>query len=285
MLSAEQIIGRVDRLPSLPAAYFRVCALVNDPQATLQQVVDVIEADPPMAARTLAVVNSVFYALPHRVETIRRALSYLGMRQVYDIALATSLARTFHGIRPEQLNMTRFWRGSVYRGIAARQLARACGLLDAERLFVEGLLSDIGHLAMYLAVPALALAAREAAQSGAEVLAATEQRLIGCNYAQVGAALLARWQLPEAIEQTVRYHVEPQEAGKRELEAAVVFVAAHLAGAALDELPLPVGAEIPATVWPLLKVSDGVLPAVIKAADGEAAAVTALFFPELRSAA
>lgn len=280
MLNAEKLIDSIDRLPSLPAVYLRVRELIDDPHATLQQLADVVATDPPLAARTLSIVNSAYYAQPRRIETLSRALSVLGMRRTHDIALAASMATTFAGIRPAELDMSRFWRGSVYRAVAARRLAAVCGLLDVERLFIEGLLSDLGHLVMYLKVPQQALTARTAAQAGTETLAVAERRLIGCDYAQVGAALLARWRLPAAIEQVVRHHVDPRRGGERALEAAIVFVGAHLAGAALEELPLPVGNEIPAATLSLLKLPTGALTEVAKAAGADAADAAALLFPE-----
>ena len=141
------------KLISLPDIYLRLRSVLDDPDFSMSEVADVISRDPGMTARLLRLVNSAYFGLAAKIETVTRATSLLGTQQVHDLVLATSVADTFEGMSSEVMDMQRFWRRSIHCGILSRQLANKCNVLDSERLFVAGLLRDIGHLVMYQTIP------------------------------------------------------------------------------------------------------------------------------------
>ncbi|MCW5623238.1 MAG: HDOD domain-containing protein [Burkholderiales bacterium] len=155
MRTPGELVASVRHLASLPASFQRVKQVLDDPRGSGTQLAELIACDPGMSAAVLRVVNSAYFGIPGGVETVSHALWVLGMQRVHDIVLATSLATTFRGIPAAQMDMERYWRASVLRSVAARGAARLHGITDLERLLVEGLLADIGHLVMYL-IPALA---------------------------------------------------------------------------------------------------------------------------------
>ena len=66
-----------------------------------------------------------------------------------------AIAHSFSEMNDEVFSLHDFWHNSVYCAIAARELAVICNVLDSERLFVIGLLHDIGHLMMRHSLPEL----------------------------------------------------------------------------------------------------------------------------------
>ena len=154
MASAEQIARSTNALITLPAVYLRARAALQDPNASLAEAADVIACDPAMTARLLRIANSAFFGFAAPVQTVARAVNLLGTEQVHDLLLATSVSSVFAGVSRELVDMEVFWRRGVLCGVAARLLAARCNVLDSERLFVEGLLHDIGHLVLYRQLPA-----------------------------------------------------------------------------------------------------------------------------------
>lgn len=108
---------------------------------------------PGLATQFRRIVNSPLNRRSNKIETISHAVSLLGSRQVHDIALCASVTEAFDGILIGVMNIKQFWQRSVYCAVTAQRLAVACGEMDSERLFVMGLLYDIGYLFMYLAIP------------------------------------------------------------------------------------------------------------------------------------
>lgn len=280
MTTAQEIVARIDRLASLPAVYFRIRKVLGDPDASLADLSKAISSDADITARLLRVVNSSYFGLPGRVGSVSIAVTMIGMQQVHDIVLATSLATTFAGVRPAHMDMPRYWRDSLFRALASRFLAVRCGVRDPERLFIEGLLSDLGHLVMYMRLPVPTAHARQIARDQKRPLYEVERETIGCDYAQVGAALLDRWNLPASICAAVASHADLPPSERSLFEAAVVHIAYHLADWGEDG-----GAAIADRAWAETGLAAEDLPAVMEQAQSALADTVALFFPNLAAAA
>lgn len=239
MPSAVELVMQTDRLPSLPAAYLAVKKIIDDPNGSIPRLAGAMSSDPAMTARVLRVVNSPFYGYPGRIDTVTRALNILGMQQVHDVVLAWAISSAFADVHPAAVPMKLFWRQSVTRAVAARLLARQAGFIDAERLFVEGLLSDIGHLIMYVGLPDKALEARASSAETGRPLHEVERELIGCDYAEVGAALVLIWELPNCFHEPIACQIDPSTAITHRLEAAILHLAGNVATsrAAPDSAP------------------------------------------------
>lgn len=199
--------------------------VIDNPESTMADLSRAIGIDPAMTAMVLKLVNSAFYAMPRKVETISRAVGILGMQPVHDLTLAVAVTKTFSGLTQQVMSMKVFWANSFFSGLVSRELARRCFLVDSERMFVEGLLRDIGHLIMYEQLPEESeQALRESANSGTP-LHLVEQHLMGFDYTEVGLSLVENWQLPRNFGMAIRYQNNPRETKDYGFEAALLNMA------------------------------------------------------------
>jgi HD-like signal output (HDOD) protein len=280
MYSAQELVSQLDTLASLPSVYQRIRDELDAPDGSVTEVGRLVAADPALTARLLRVVNSALYGYGGQVDTVARAVQILGLQQVHDLVLAMSLNSVFYGIRPEHMDMNRFWRGSMMCALAARAIARGCGLPNAERLFVIGLLADLGHLAMYQTVPELAYEAQCEADRLDEPLAEVERCLIGCDFAEVGAALADHWKLPPCFAEVLGAQLNPRLGGDSVYEAAMVHVATQLVRAdRCAETSEVAAARVAPSVWQQLSMSPASLGRIREEAELDLAAYVALFFP------
>ena len=141
----------------------------------------------------------------------------------------TSACQVFKGIPGELVNMNEFWRTGITTGVIARTLARQCGVLHGERLFVQGVLHDIGRLVIFQQLPEQSRDILLVANGDDEVQTAAEKDMLGFTHAEVGFALLKRWQLPESVLTAVRYHHEPAKAVDYRVETALIHIASTFA--------------------------------------------------------
>ncbi|TVT50160.1 MAG: HDOD domain-containing protein [Denitromonas halophila] len=279
MHSALEIVASVDRLKSLPAVYHRIRAELESPEGSLNEVARLVTHDGVITGRILQVVNSPLYGFSGQIDSVMRAVQLLGMQQVHDLVLATAVSEVFDGVHAERMNMRLFWRLSVLRGLAARVIARHCSLLDAERMFVIGLLADMGHLVMYLTVPELAERAQNEADATEQPLHTIERRLIGADYAEVGCALLDSWQLPLGFASAVGGQHTPCTAGAHNFEAAILSLANRVADADRRGLSSEDAAtRVDSAIWTHLDLAPGLMGEIREEAELNLAAVTALFF-------
>jgi HD-like signal output (HDOD) protein len=194
-------------------------------------VAETISYDPALTTRVLRLVNSPYFGLANRIDSIPRAVSLLGTQQIHDLALATAVAHGFGGIDPKLHDLLSFWRGSVFCGLVSQQLGKVCGAAQTDRLFVAGLLCDLGHLILYQSIPEECLHAEQLAREQARPLVEVEREVLGLDYARVGATLQRQWRLPEILIEVTECHPEPLRAKRDPLTTAAVHVANLMARA------------------------------------------------------
>lgn len=234
----EQISDEIS-LVSLPDVYLRLKSVLDDPDSSMADLAEIVGNDPALAARVLRIVNSAYFGLAAEIDTIQRAVNLLGTQEIHDLVLAVSVAQSFSGMADETMDMNRYWRRSVMAAVCARELARLCNVLDADRLFVGGLLSDIGHLFIYQHAPDKAEQAVALAETQQVALFKAERAVLGIDYAQVGGELMRRWHLPQTLWEPTELHVEPDRSKTYALSTSVIHIASVMAvanarGEALD---------------------------------------------------
>ncbi len=228
MLTAEELVKNCTKLFTLPEVYLQVKKVIDNPDSTMADLSRAISIDPGMTVAVLKLVNSAFYAMPRKVETISRAVGILGMQPLHDLTLAISVTKTFSGLNQHVMSMSVYWSNSFFSGLVARELARKCFLVDSERMFVEGLLRDIGHLILYEQLPEPSeQVLRESATTGTPIHI-MEQRLLGFDFAEVGQTLIEEWQLPKNFGIAIRYQNNPSGTNDHGFEAAILNMASAL---------------------------------------------------------
>ena len=278
MRTAEEIIASGVKLVTLPAVFNQVKKVVDDPHTTAMDLATVLSADPAMTARVLKLINSAFWGFSRQIDSLSRAVSLLGMIQVHDMVLATSVVETFDRIHPDRMDVARFWRASVFRALAATALARKGKLVDLGRVFTEALMSDLGHMVLYINVPELAAQASELVRDQPWELAQAERALIGCDWAQVGGALTDSWKLPPCFGTAIRHQNDPQAAGAHALEASLLHIATLLAtlpgGAREDAAQI---SRIAPFAWQTVGLPADCLPEILAEVDAGVSSTARMF--------
>lgn len=273
-------------LISLPDIYWRLKAIIDAHDYSMQDVAQLIVFDPGLTARLLRIVNSAYFGFSAKIDTVNHAVSILGVQQVHDLVLTTSIADALGDYECEHLDIRQFWLRSVYRAIAARELAVACNLMDSDRMFVAGLLSGIGHLVMYQSVPVLAQQAQRQANESGNPLHLVEQEVIGFDHAQVAAQLMQNWQLPESHVAVIKNHLKLDADADFFLETAIVHVSALIGNAFAENKPLDeVMIHADNLAWDATGLDIGHCETIDRLVGEQLNSVINLLFPKLQCAA
>ncbi|MDH5473336.1 MAG: HDOD domain-containing protein [Gammaproteobacteria bacterium] len=228
MLKLHELVENSIQLFSLPDIYFQLRKVLDDKNSSMLDIVTVIKNDPAMTMRLLRLVNSAFFCFASKIETLDRAINLLGAKQVHDLALSTYVIDSSANIRIDHSLLESFWYDSLRTAVISRALAKHCHLIDSERLFVAGLLHNVGHLVMYSQIPEEAEYVASIANKQNKDLYLIEKTMLGYDYAQIGAGLMREWGLPESLQLITANHVEPGNSGIYLLETAIVHVAKTL---------------------------------------------------------
>ncbi|MES9869723.1 MAG: HDOD domain-containing protein [Sedimenticola sp.] len=230
-MTADEIIEQITDLPSLPDVFYRVDEVLADPNFSLEQLADTIQADPAISARLLKLANSAYYGFPSRIDTISRAATVIGTQEIRELILATAVLSAFNGMPVGAVSMRSFWEHSIACGLAARAIATYRDEVNVERFYVAGLLHDIGRLVLFLQYPHQMSELIQQQQENNRYLKELEQEAFGTCHGAVGGALLYRWNLPPALCKAASgHHMESAENGEH-MEACVVHVADLIANA------------------------------------------------------
>ena len=211
------ILTKIRQTPLLSHSAMRLMELVGDEDHGLQDVVRVVECDSVLTANVLKVVNSAALGLRTTIETVNRAVMYLGEKMVVGIALSTSADQVYHGALGGYESLRGdLWKHSLLTAIAARQLAEyAKKEVSPGLAFTAGILHDIGKsiLSEFLKGQPREMLKRIDSGQARDYLKA-EEEMLGTNHGQIGGALASHWNLPETLREVIQYHHEPAKAEK-----------------------------------------------------------------------
>ncbi|MBL9038234.1 MAG: HDOD domain-containing protein [Archangium sp.] len=236
----RRVVGRLDTLPSAPAAYWELTQAVANPDTSIDDLARIVQRDPAMSVKVLQLVNSAYFGLARRMTSIQEAVAYLGVELLKSLALTVHV---FERMEQKHLDLEGFSvsvmqeRALLTARVAKRVVTDAkC----ADEAFTAGLVHDIGKMIMAVGLPEQFIESIRVARATGQPLHVVEKELVGASHAEVGAYLLGVWGLPFSIVEAVANHHEPQaiQQGSRAvltaLHVADVLVAAVCAG---DDAP------------------------------------------------
>ena len=207
---------------SPPILYYQLREKLDDPNSNFEDLAAIIKTDPAMSARLLKIVNSAFYGFDEKIDTLSHALNIIGTEQLTDLALAAIVTSKFQGIPRDLINMETFWMHSIACGIAARKIAKRMAGVEAEKMYLGGMLHDIGSLILFKEAPEDARKILLRCKESGENLFKVEKEILGYDHAEIGALLLAEWKLSDRLVEMVKYHHQPVNAGDCLDEACII---------------------------------------------------------------
>ena len=228
----RELKGFVRELPTLPIIFQELFSRMQDPDAKISELADVIMRDQALTAKVLKLVNSAFYGQASRISTISRAIIIMGFHAVRSAALAVSVLDQFKDIESDASTFTLegFWRHSIGVSCLAKQLSLVLRVAESEDAFVAGLLHDIGKLVMIQHfsedVEDLCRAATEQHLAWHDC----ENVLYPTNHANIGRALFRAWKFPDHVVEAVSCHHEPTRASRHAELTAIIHIADYFSG-------------------------------------------------------
>ena len=275
---SELVGGAPASLGSYAPVLEEIEAALESPQCSLVTLGDAVEKDPDLTARLLRLGNSSFYGFSTRLATVTEAISLIGIQQVQDLILASSIVEQFAGVSDEFVSMESFWRHSLACGIGARLLAMERRLPKADKFFVAGLLHDVGRLVLFARAPQAAQQIFELYRRDHLLLREAETRVLGYDHQQIAEVLLQLWKFPSNLVQAVAHHHQPTASQIAREEAAVVHLSDHLVNAmqigSSGERHVP---PLSMLAWEILRFRTDLLPAIVARIDEQIEAIQDVF--------
>ncbi len=218
MTSGEAHLHKIERyintMPALPVTVTKVVEIANNPATSPVDLNRVISLDPVLMAKVLKLINSAYYGVSTKVNSLVRAIIMLGINTVKNLALSSAvidtLGRTseFRALDPQA-----FWRNSLAVGVTAKLIAKRRGVDPSklEEYFIAGLLHGIGKIPLNNVLSEQYVQAMSIADRYRIPLWEAERSVLGFDHTFVGLRIGEAWKLGNAILDTIRYQNQPLE--------------------------------------------------------------------------
>lgn len=237
-VSIGQILTHSSELSSLPESVSQLNELMQKENVNISEISEIVASDPVLSARILRTVNSPFYGFPTKIDTIAYAVTILGIENIRYLAVTSTVICNFTKRVNTIYPLESFWRHSFATAIIAQQLAKAIKLPHHERLFTCGLLHELGGLLIGMNNPDMYKQVITKANQKKLSLSEAETELLGFNHFDITAELLAMWQLPNSITQTIKHMQLPGREQSHVQDSAVLSIADAVASAIFPSIRL-----------------------------------------------
>ena len=246
-------------LPTLPTIALEIQNIMREDKLSVIQTVPVIEQDPSLAMKILKVANSAYYGLDSKVDSLRRAVVIIGMRELAGIVLGFSILKSMSDKQEgAEVEWKKYWEHCIAVGHIAELLDEELGIRSGESVYSLGLLHDIGKLVMYRLEPEKYMEAYQLSLKEQVSLLQAEETLFGINHQEAGNWISERWGLSKSVQAVNAYHHDfsaLQDANLRP-QVALVQLANYIAGNIRMNFgyrPLRTHGEVP-EAWEFLKL-------------------------------
>lgn len=200
-------IEACEELKGMSPAVAQVLKLTGNSRCSIEQVAKAISQDHAIALKVLKLANSAVYTRGEPVDSVRMAVTRIGLGQIRQTVLNLSVVEKYSGGNScSAIDVGQFWEHAIAVGLIAAEITHARNEKEADSAFTMGLLHDIGHLYF----------AEEFGESYAEIvrianeidvpLEQVESRMLLFSHADIMDRLLHKWHFPKQLINPIVFH-------------------------------------------------------------------------------
>ncbi len=217
--TVRTLVSAVGELPPAPRLWVTLGGMLRRDAVGAGQIARVLSEDPVLTARLIRLASSVAYG-GARVSSVVDAVRVLGTEAVHGLVLSLEL-----GSKRQDPALDRIYEHGLAVASVARALARPA---DAEAAFAAAVMHDIGQVVLTIDRPHETRAMVAEARRSQRPLAEIERAALGTTHAEIGAYLLALWDMPQPLIEAVALHHQPAALPSELGLAGLVYVANRL---------------------------------------------------------
>jgi putative nucleotidyltransferase with HDIG domain len=221
----KEILAEVKSFPTMPGAGVKMLSLLQEQDPELTKIEEILRYDPGLTANVLKLANSAYFGIPSKIGSLKQAVILLGLKRLTQLVVASCVSAVMDkSVAGYDLPAGDLWRHSVAVSIAGEAMVKDKNKHGNLDVFTPALLHDVGKLVLGAFVREQIEAIQKIAVKGVPFVVA-ENMVLGTDHAEIGARILAHWNLPQEVIRAVRWHHDPESANECDLEMDVVYLA------------------------------------------------------------
>ncbi len=215
------------KLPVMPEAAHALIRTLNDEDADVVTVRDIISKDPALTTTLLRMANSALFGLSRSVTTLDNAVSVVGMSQIRARALGICMSQVFK--LPDSINRMEFWRYSMVCAGYAKFLAQKTGQ-DEQQAWLTAMMLRLGELVLSMHSPDVIEAVERLPRAPGERWQ-RERDITGFDEGQITGEVARRWDFPIEVVLALGHCAD----GLAAINQSRLCTVVHLAGLWADQ--------------------------------------------------
>jgi HD-like signal output (HDOD) protein len=227
MTTLEELIKEIKVLKPIPQIANQILTIVENPNSSITDIADIILYDPSTTANLLKICNSDYFSQSREIDSVRDAISFLGIDHIIDLILlnggAENLTKCQEGYG---LHEGELWRQAVASALIAKELAEQKGISQKKHIiFTAALLKDIGKVVLDQFVSDSFEKISYQVENKGLSFREAEKKIIGIDHAELGGLVAKIWKFsPKMIFIISNHHLSNPKA-QGDIETSIVYLA------------------------------------------------------------
>ena len=203
----EKILDDV-KIPSAPTVLMEVHEILQRDEPEIADIAEVISKDLGMSALVMRTLNSPFFGLRRKIDSIQQATTLLGLNNIGNIVAGLALRRAME--ESDGPNPDNFWDSPMNVALVSAQLAKRLGGVAADEAYLLGLFMNCGEAILISRFPESRELKKQAYYDGV-VQTRLEDEKLNTNHAIVGFLMARKWGINSSITDIILRHHEAIE--------------------------------------------------------------------------
>lgn len=235
-LRIKQRLEDTLELPPLPQSAQDIIHLRANPDAGADELADIIERDPSLAAQVVSWASNSFYNAPGNVKSVHDAIiRVLGFDMVMNLAMGLALGKTLKVPQDEPKGYAPYWQQAMWMALGTTSVISKIDPKNRPSFglsYLSGLLHNFGYLVLaHIFPPHFKLMCRYIEANRHLDTAYIEHFLLGITREQIGGQLMSVWNMPEEVITALRHQKNPSSAEEHQEFACLLQLTHHLLAA------------------------------------------------------
>ncbi|NPU94791.1 MAG: HDOD domain-containing protein [Gammaproteobacteria bacterium] len=232
-LRIRQRLEQTLEMPPLPDTAERIIKLRIDPNASVKELVAIVEKDPSLAAQVVSWASSPYYAAPGAIRSVHDAVvRVLGFDLVINLALGLALGKSIELPKDGPNGVQPFWQQAVFTASLMEGLVKAMPSDYRPSIglaYLCGLLSNYGYLVLAHIFPPYFSVINRCIEANPHIEGFyVEQHLLSVTRETISSQLMDCWSMPDEIVVGLRWQHHPGFNGNMAVYARLLHLANQL---------------------------------------------------------
>lgn len=226
MATINKILNKIKMLHPIPSIIHKVLALAEDPDCSIGDLVHLVEHDPAATANLLKTCNSAYLGLPVKTNSVKQAVSMLGLQKVVELVMAQNLsANMLKAQKGYQLGKGDLWKQSVASALVARTLAERRDLYGLPAIYTAALLKDIGKVVLNEYLESKWDMVQKSLETKGYSFIEAEKESLGIDHATLGGIIAREWNFSSHMVYMIKNHHLTAPEARNDPATATLYLA------------------------------------------------------------